>query len=44
MGTSPSLEEIEYGLVGVFNIVMDEEASFTSIDNKSPTLPKKDFP
>ena len=35
------LEETEYGLVGVFNIVMDEEASLTSIENKPPTLPKR---
>ena len=35
------LEDTENGLVGVFNIVMDEEASLASIDNKPPTLPKR---
>ena len=35
------LEDTENGLVGVFNIVMDEEASLASIDNKPPNLPKR---
>ena len=35
------LEETENGLVGVFDIVMNEEASIVSIDNKPFTLPKR---
>ena len=36
-----ALEETENGLVGVFDIVMNEEASIVSIDNKPFTLPKR---
>ena len=35
------LEETENGLVGIFDIVMNEEASIVSIDNKPFTLPKR---
>ena len=35
------LEETENGVVGVFDIVMNEEASIVSIDNKPFTLPKR---
>ena len=35
------LEETENGLVGVFNIVMNEEASVVSIDNQSNTSPRR---
>ena len=35
------MEDTEDGLVGVFNIVMNEEASLANYDNKPPVLPKR---
>ena len=35
------LEDTENGLVGVFNIVMNEEASLASFDNRPSALPKR---